>query len=245
MNAAIGIGDVEVRYQFTDALTADDTARGLELLSAAERTRAARFVFDRDRIAFVAAHALLRRVLSAHGEVPPAEWTFVENAFGKPALEPGHDGLTFNLAHTRGLVACAVCRQGEVGLDVEAIRPDMQSLDIARRFFSSAELAALESCADGDRPARFTDLWALKESYVKAIGQGLSHALDTFSFTLTPPSRIVFQPPPGDAATWQFALFAPSPHHRLAVAVTRGAGAARRITARRDDGAGDLRAAWE
>lgn len=238
-------GDVDVRYQLTGTVTADEVARGMTLLSAAERTRAARFVFDRDRLSFVASHALLRRVLSEHADVAPAEWTFVENAFGKPALATPHDGLTFNLAHTRGLVACAVCRGGDVGIDVEAIRPEMPQLDIARRFFSTPELAALEACAPGGRAARFTDFWALKESYVKAIGQGLSHALDTFGFALEPPARIRFEPPPGDAVSWQFALFAPTPSHRLAVAVSRTSVAARRISVRREDGAGELQAVYE
>lgn len=241
MRAAPDGGDVDVRYQLTEALTADDIARGMALLSSAERTRAARFVFDRDRVAFVAAHALLRRMLSEHAGGRPDAWTFVENAFGKPALDPPHHGLGFNLTHTRDVVACAVCR-GVVGLDVEGIRPETQTVEIARRFFSGLEMASLDACAEGDRPARFTELWALKESYVKAVGQGLSHALDTFSFALDTPGAILFTPPPGDPARWQFALFTPTPRHRMAVTVVRTPDAARRISARRAGDAGELRA---
>lgn len=232
MDSALAPGAVDLRYQPIDAT--DGAPGWLEVLSDAERARAARFRFDADRASFVAAHALLRATLSAHAPVAPREWSFAENAFGKPSIDGPHavHGLAFNLTHTRGLVACAVCRGGDVGVDVEAVREDVDSLDIARRYFSERERAALEAAAAGDRPARFTEIWALKESYVKAIGHGLSHALDTFSFSLEREGRIGFAPPPDDNRAWRFALFAPAAQFRLAVALNAPASGEEPIAAR-------------
>ncbi len=213
---------VQVRYRLTDDIDALEYERLLELLSEAERERADRFVFQADRLSFVAAHALLRQTLSRHADVAPAAWMFQTNAFGKPALADGQApaGLAFNLAHTRGLVACATGMHVDVGIDVERLGHGVNPLEIAARYFSPDECHALEACGGEERPARFTELWTLKEAYIKAVGEGLSHPLDTFGFAFAGPSGIGVSLPEGeDHAAWRFALWAPSGQHRMAVAV--------------------------
>jgi 4'-phosphopantetheinyl transferase len=190
-------------------------------------------VFARDRLTFVSAHALLRHALSLYEDVPAGAWAFAQNEFGKPRLADRHRGIDigFNLAHTHGLVACVVCRGTDVGIDVESMNPRIHSLDLATRYFSPTEVSGLQACAEHDRAARFIELWTLKEAYVKAIGTGLSHPLDTFSFVLHGSSSLRFEPPIGDQRpVWQFALFAPSELHRMAVAIGGGANERRRIT---------------
>ena len=62
---------------------------------------------------------------------------------GKPAL--AHDvGLSFNLAHTDGLVACCVGRDAALGIDVEKIGRRVDARKLAQRFFSRA-LATIRS----------------------------------------------------------------------------------------------------
>lgn len=213
--------EVEVRYRFAgDEATAED----LDQLSAEERARAARFLVGRDRASFAAAHALARRMIAAAAGVESGALTFQAGEYGKPAVTgPGPaSALSFNLAHTRGLVACAVCRGGEVGVDVEAVRDDVQPADLARRFFAASECRVLDATPASERPARFTDLWALKEAYIKAVGLGLSHPLESFAFDFLDGGRLSFVPPPGDAASRVFALFAPAPRFRLAIAAPGG-----------------------
>jgi len=212
---------VDIRYRFTgDEADPADLAQ----LSSDERARAGRFLSGQDRASYAAAHALARRMLAAAAAVQPDALTFVAGPYGKPAIAGPEEtsGIAFNIAHTRGLVACAVCLEGDVGVDVEAVRAELQPADLAQRFFATSECEGLAAVAADARPARFTDLWALKEAYIKAVGLGLSHALDTFAFSFGPDGRLSFQRPPGDTAPRVFALFEPKPGFRLAVAAPSG-----------------------
>jgi 4'-phosphopantetheinyl transferase len=215
---------VVVHVSCCDTASLDGAALDADvaLLSVDERTRHARFAFARDRRDFAAAHALLRRRLSMHANVRPDAWTFELAPEGKPFLSSAHVGvdLAFNLSHTCGLVACAIGRGADIGLDVESIDRVVNGRDIVARYFSPGEVEGLDACDAAERPARFIELWTLKEAYVKAIGRGLRYPLDRFGFAFDDARGIRFMPPPDVQATqWTFALFAPSARDRLAVAV--------------------------
>jgi 4'-phosphopantetheinyl transferase len=237
MPVTLGPHDVHVRYRLIDGFGEDDCTRAMDILSGEERARAARFVFARDRLMFVAAHAMLRQALSGYEGVRPDAWTFDQVANGKPVLGARHQGidLTFNLAHTHGVVACAIARGVDVGVDVEAVTSRVHALDIATRFFAPAEVEALRACEAERRDVRFIEIWTLKESYIKALGEGLSHPLATFAFAFDEAASCRFAAAaPADRDAWHFELFAPTSAHRMAVAVRRG-GTAHAITAW-DDG---------
>jgi 4'-phosphopantetheinyl transferase len=214
---------VYLTYCLTALLDEGAIHAAVEQLSVEERERHDRFVFARDRRDFAVAHALLRRSLSAQGNRAPHEWTFATGARGKPtlALEDGsRTPLVFNLAHTDGLVACAVSRDVDLGIDVEAIDRRLNAKELATRFFAPAEAAALEQCPDAESHTRFVEIWTLKEAFVKALGEGLSCPLDAFTFTFVGPSSLRFDAEPLlRSAAWSFALFAPSDRHRMALAV--------------------------
>src|SRR6266403_1164813 len=83
---------------------------------------------------------------------------------------------------TRGMVACAVTRDADVGIDVEGTDRDVRAGDISARFFASSETAALARLAPELRTRRFFDLWTLKEALIKATGLGLAQSMDRFVF---------------------------------------------------------------
>jgi 4'-phosphopantetheinyl transferase len=230
---------VHACFRATDALSGAELAHARQLLSDDERARAERFVFERDRRDFTAAHALLRSTLSRYADVPPTAWRFETAANGKPFLaaqdssraqpESARPELRFNLSHTHGLVACVVADGCDVGIDVESIDRRLD-LALANRFFSAVETAWVKAAPPEDGVRRFLELWTLKEAYLKAIGKGLWHPLDTVIFEVGEDGDITFRPPPGvDAAAWQFALSAPAARYRLAVAVRRPTGVDVRI----------------
>ena len=212
---------VHVTYRHTESLGGAALDTDVSLLSVGERARLARFLFARDRRDFAASHALVRRRLSNHADLSPGAWTFEVKPGGKPHLSASHVGvdLAFNVSHTRGLVACAIGRGVDIGVDVESIDRAVEGRDIATRYFSPDEVRLLDACDAVERRVRFIELWTLKEAYVKAIGRGLGHSLATFGFAFDGDRGIRFAPPPGEQATqWTFALLAPSVRHRLAVA---------------------------
>jgi 4'-phosphopantetheinyl transferase len=198
------------------------------LLAPAERARRDRYRFEHSRREYLLTRALVRTTLSRYAPVEPAAWTFRENEYGRPEVDvAGYRDLTFNLSNTRGLIACVLARDREVGVDVEDTERRGETVSIADGFFSPREVAALRTLPEAHRRARFFDYWTLKEAYIKARGMGLSIPLDQFSFLLDagPPIRVAFDPRLGDdAATWQFAQFDLSPKHRTAAAVRRGPG---------------------
>ena len=186
---------------------------------------------------FLAARVFLRSVLSVYAELAPAAWRFETNPWGRPhiANRDAPEGLRFNLSHKPSQVTCLVGFERELGVDVEdraANRPYL--LEIATRFFSSREAAALRALPPERHRERFYQLWTLKESYIKARGRGLSLGLSKFSFT-----------PAGDTATvvfeegfddqpekWNFRLLHPDTQHVIATTIELVAAAPLTIEAR-------------
>lgn len=181
------------------------------LLSDVERARAARFVFERDRIRFVAAHAGLRLVLGALLDVEASAVTFVEDGHGKPRLAGSPPVLFFNLSHSHDLAAVAVSAGFEVGLDIEMLRPADLSGVIS--FFSDDEQAALARVPPRQRPLCALAAWTRKEAFVKATGLGLTVPLDSFDVSIGPdePARLLrVADAPQEAVNWQLVHLIPA-----------------------------------
>ncbi len=149
-------------------------------LSKAESARAHRFVFERDRDRFIAAHAALRQILSAQTGIPAAQLDFVNGDFGKPALD-GHAGLHFNLSHSQSLAVIAISHNAdaEVGIDIELARPMPDAQALAATCFTAQEIRALKALPPARRDRAFLIGWTRKEACLKALGLGLSVDLQT------------------------------------------------------------------
>jgi 4'-phosphopantetheinyl transferase len=186
----ITLGQTEVHvWRAALDVEAAIASRMYELLSTDERARAARFHFQIDRRHFIVARAHLRMILSRYTNIAPAELRFRYSGHGKPMLanENEQSGkIKFNLTHSAGVALFAFTRAGEIGIDIERVRPEITGDDIARRFFSAAELACLEGIPAPARQEAFFDCWTRKEAFVKAKEIGLSLSLDQFDVTLAP-----------------------------------------------------------
>ncbi|HUY12926.1 MAG TPA: 4'-phosphopantetheinyl transferase, partial [Terriglobia bacterium] len=125
-----------------------DVLKRLEAtLAPEEKSRAARFIMDRDRDSFIAARGILRELLGKYLGWPPATLEFDYGPHGKPALhtENSHPPICFNLSHSHGLALYAFADRRELGIDLELIRPDFGGEEVAKRFFSTRELTELRA----------------------------------------------------------------------------------------------------
>lgn len=158
----------------------------------------------------------------------PEEWVFGRGVHGRPFIEgPGeHYGLSFNVSHTAGMIVCLVARR-TVGVDVENIAREVRALRLAGRFFSPSEVADLERFVGTPQRRRFFEYWTLKESYLKALGKGLSLPLDKITFRLAAgrPIRARLTGSHRDYATsWQFWQAQLGPDHLVAASLHTGDG---------------------
>jgi 4'-phosphopantetheinyl transferase len=211
---APGPDEVRVVRILLDGPSADE----VETLSADERERAARFVFDVHRRRFVAARASLRRVLGLCLDRDPASLAFEYTDRGRPSLRlASHPDFDFNLAHS-GDVALLALSSRTVGVDVEQRRDMPNALAIARRFFSRRELAALKRLPDDTRGQGFFSAWTRKEALIKAVGAGLG-GLEEIEVSLAPDEIAAVLRAPGGGGAWQLFHVEPSPGFVGAVAV--------------------------
>lgn len=136
------------------------------------KKKADRFRFEKDRFLSVGAGALLLKALSDAG-IDDAE--FAEGEKQKPFIK-NHPEIFFNLSHSEEKIMCVVSDR-EVGCDIEKIKENTN--DIAARYFTEEEKNAIDSAERKDE--MFFRIWTLKESYIKAVGLGLSLSLKDFS----------------------------------------------------------------
>ncbi len=216
--------EIHLRFAFPDEIQDKQIlSRYLELMNDEEKERYNRFRFAKDRHSFLVSRALVRTSLSCFHDIPPRDWQFSRNSYGKPEIISGSSGprLRFNLSHTQGLIICALMLQQDIGADVENTERKMGGEDIAKRFFSAEEAALLRSLPENQRRDFFFRFWTLKEAYVKARGRGLSLPLDSFSFHIGSRTeiRICFSPQADDSpGDWHFRLFRPTSRHCAALA---------------------------
>jgi 4'-phosphopantetheinyl transferase len=192
--ALLGQEDVHVRIACLDRPHSEQSFFE-SILAEDEVDRANRFHFHNHRERFVTGRGLLRVILSSYLGVPPREIIFTYGSHGKPGLkrQDGQPAIQFNLAHSHGTAIYAMTQDRSVGVDIESIQADFPVEDVAKNFFSVAELTALQALPNTLRTEAFFKCWTRKEAFVKALGDGLSCPLRDFDVSLAPgePARLL------------------------------------------------------
>jgi 4'-phosphopantetheinyl transferase len=202
------------------------------LLSPDEEERRAGYVLDERRRDFALARGFVRTVLAPYVGAPAEALRFANGAHGRPELAAPVRGrlLRFNLTHTRGLLACAVAWDVEVGVDAEHLGRRVNPEAFARVGCAPAEAASLQALPPAERRDRFFALWTLREAYFKARGLGLGAPVDAVSFHVPEHSAISATFADADeSSTWQFELARPTPDHCAAIALCVRDGRPRRV----------------
>jgi 4'-phosphopantetheinyl transferase len=190
------------------------------VLTIAERERAAKFRRPRDRRLYLASHAALRLLISRYTGHPAQSLRIVPDATGRPVLDGELSRLRFSLSHSGDLALAALAVDEAVGVDVEQVRGFPDVMDVAQRYFASAEAEGIRLLQPDQRPTAFAVTWTRKEAIVKALGVGLAVALE--SFDTGPAERPASVT--GDGArwvNWSVADLRPAPGYVGAVAIQR------------------------
>ncbi len=189
----------------------DRLDRLASLLRDGEREKAGRFRRAVDREASVAARGALRVLLAGYTGMEAGRIDFAYSPNGKPHLPDAE--VAFNVSHSGDWVVLAFGRCRNIGVDIEAIRRDLEILPLAMRCFSEAERGAL---ARADDPhAAFFQLWAFKEAYVKASGSTLFREL----------GRCAVPAGDGERNGWHFRRLEAGSKYAAAVVTDRPVGA--------------------
>ncbi|MDW7614149.1 4'-phosphopantetheinyl transferase superfamily protein [Peribacillus simplex] len=185
----------------------------LQLLPFRKAEKINKFLHFEDAQRGLVADLLIRFIIAKKG-MTNGECQFNINAFGKPFLK-NFPKFEFNLSHSEEWVVCAI-DTAPVGIDVEAIKPI--DLQVANHFFTEKECHYISSSPELQE-SRFYEVWTLKESYIKAVGQGLTIPLNSFSIVHTN-SSYQLELESGnflDDQTFYFKQMALDPHYKLAI----------------------------
>lgn len=211
-------------------VTAEAVHHCAGLLDAAERERAG-LLAERAAARFIVARGLLRSVLSARLGVPPEDVALAARCPGcgtsghGPVRLAGDDaaGWTLSVAHSGSLVAVTVGHEsGPLGVDVETAERTADIGELAPRLFGPQQTSRFARLAAPVRRAALLRAWTSAESYAKATGTGLGHALVRVGARLDAAGRVTVAGPE-ELAGWSVrAVPARAPGYAAAVTVRHG-----------------------
>lgn len=137
-------------------------------VNASRQKKIDKIRFESDKRLSLGVELLLKKALIDNGiDYENAGIVFGEN--GKPYIKDNE--IFYNLSHSGSFVCCAVS-DSEIGIDAENIK--RANLKISEKIFTKSEINRLEEAKNKEK--EFIRLWALKESYMKYSGSGLSVA---------------------------------------------------------------------
>ena len=188
-----------------------DPVAAVEPVSCAEWRQAQKFHFEKDRLAFLAARAARRLILARYTGLAAESLIYDVGPNGKPSLSDQTGAAArpvFNLTRlgTRWALL-GIAKEGCLGLDGEMIVGADDFKLVAETHFPPEESGYLDG---PDEAGQFFSLWTAKEALIKATGDGLSVALDSFTVSnATSRPRLIAGQPPFTPDTWWLYRFAP------------------------------------
>ena len=156
----------------------------LENLPTKEVAKSEEYHYSQDKLRFTKCRSILRSTLSKWLEKDPKTINMTSGMNGKPYLNEIPQ-IKFNITHTDGFAGIALCKDFEVGLDVENTTRATDINAVSKKVFTDNEREKIPSKNIIDGKAIFFRLWTAKEAFLKNTGHGLT--LD--------PKKIEFQIP--------------------------------------------------
>lgn len=145
------------------------------------------------RTRFLISRAFLRTILHNYVFEPPDKLVLARESSGKPYL-PDHTSICFNVSHTDEQCFVAIIHARDIGVDAECHSRHVSNPQrLAQRWFVGEEQQWMNdfvpfSDESSILKAAFLRIWTMKESFVKATGQGIARSFKSFS--VAPPTQI-------------------------------------------------------
>ena len=151
-------------------------------LSDIECNRISFFKFPQVQNNYIISQGILRQLLAGYLDIEPCKIQIGRHRKGKPFTKDD-PSLFFNMSNSGNLCVYAFSRDNEVGIDLENIRnlPDLDEL--IQKNFTRNEIKYIDKNKK-DRLRRFFLFWTIKESYLKAVGEGMRLPLDNLEFVI-------------------------------------------------------------
>jgi 4'-phosphopantetheinyl transferase len=209
------------------------TDEALRWLDRDERERFDRFTRDEDRSMFLLGRVMARSLVGRALEISPTDWPWRNGPHGRPEVGLANVRVRFNLAHSAGIVVCALGWDRDIGVDVEHLARRPVEFAVVKRYCSPDEIADI-TAAGAEWHDRFLVYWTLKEAYLKARGLGIALPLANISFSLRAPAPAVAFTGAlvGTDTRWRFHLVRPTGGHLVALAAAAADGARPRFALR-------------
>lgn len=160
------VSDVDTWMFDLEHITEKEVNQAKLYLNFEELQRAEQFVFDQHRHHFIMRRMLLKIVLGQHTNINPKAVQIAYGQYKKPYLE-NNEHIYFNFSHTDTKGILAVTKRGQIGVDIEPIKPREDKLEILKQITSLDEQQWV-----GKSLERFLILWTIKEALIKCQGVG-------------------------------------------------------------------------
>lgn len=134
-------------------------------------------------------HTVVHRLLTETTRLSPHQLVMERGRYGKPRLV-ARPSLGLSISHSEHYGGLALADGYEIGFDLECTSwVDFRG--VARRFFPFEAQQLERDFAVSKSDHRFLQAWTAKESYLKALGIGLSKPLGSFRLRLDDHGRAI------------------------------------------------------
>lgn len=148
------------------------------VLSPDEYEKSMKFRFADDRVRSSVSRGCLRILCSKYLSVSPEDLIFSCTSKGRPYLLSAD--FSFNVSHSKDFVLIGFSKLSGFGVDIEYNRRINDYMSIAEKYFHGEEYGFLKSLDKDEAKKIFLKYWTAKESYVKALGDGIGKRLNSF-----------------------------------------------------------------
>jgi len=187
--------------------------KGLLCLTEEENARFFKFKNTKDSLLYLTGRYFIKKIISEKIKTPIEKIIIKTTKFGRPILsKPKIKNFNFNISHSGDYVAVAISNK-KIGVDIEKIKPI--EMEIVKNYFAPEELKFIQKNKK-NQLINFYKIWTLKESYIKAIGRGLSSPLKSFYFEINK-NRIKINLKKKKPSYWHFKTYMLNEDYCLAI----------------------------